>query len=174
MDNRFVPLKVGEDLFTTGEGVYLYWDPLNQVWVRSGKVAGRNFQSREREHHANARSGKIVSGFYASYASRDISSDYMHGEFTGVHYEDLQMYSGVSWVRTNSHNIVNMIIWPDNTISAMKRSNKWRGTRDLPDGVSYKTDFTAYLFELVYDLLLDQSNCVSEGPGFEGPIDWYC
>ena len=58
-------------------------------------------------------------------------------------------------------------------VAKMRLSNKWRGSRHVPDGIRYKTDWVSYLFELAYDLLLCPKDCVSAGPGFEGPLGWY-
>ena len=164
---RLMQLRPDVPLFNAGEGVYLYWDPVNAVWVRSGKISGRPFSRRHDEHLRSARAGNTVSGFYAAHASEQCN-DHVAGVWTGVPFEKLQMYAGVSWTREKARSIIDLLWWPDETMTAMKRSTKWRG-----DGTEYRVDFAAYLFELGYDLLLEQANCPSEGPGFEGPLGFH-
>ena len=84
------------------------------------------------------------------------------------------MYAGIMWKREKIRDLVSLLWWPDELVARMKKSGKWKGTRGCEDGISYKTDMVAYLFELTYDLLLDSGECVSLGPGFEGPLGWHC
>ena len=110
------------------------------------------------------------SGFYAAHASSQCH-DHVEGVWTGVPFETLHMHAGVSWLtnRQQATKVIDLLWWPDRTIDCMKRSQKWRG-----DDIQYRIDFAAYLNELTYDLVIDQSNCLSEGPGFEGPLGFHC
>ena len=46
------------------EGSYLYFDNVRKVFVRSGKVAGRGFVDRGKEHVTSAKASRPSSAFY--------------------------------------------------------------------------------------------------------------
>ena len=62
------------------QGVYLYYDSNDRVWIRSGKVTGTqangcNFSVRHNEHVAKAKTQRLTtktSIFYIAYPSRDL------------------------------------------------------------------------------------------------------
>lgn len=68
---RFQRIIDGNDLYTDTEGSYLHWDPIVHKWIRSGKVVGRSFGWRAREHMKESRSiASHITGFYATYPSK--------------------------------------------------------------------------------------------------------
>ena len=74
----FVPLVVGtSDSFTSAakktEGCYLYFDQEEAVWIRSGKVCGRTFAERHKEHKKSSElkcEMSRQSRFYTHYPSK--------------------------------------------------------------------------------------------------------
>ena len=84
------------------------------------------------------------------------------------------MCAGIVWKRNSIRDLVSLLWWPDTLIARMRKSGKWKGNREWEDGIAYMADMVAYFFELVCDLLLDADECVSLGPGFEGPLGWHC
>ena len=112
-------------------------------------------------------------GLYAKHPSREAPST-NPDLFDGTYFEDMACYLGVGWSRRQRSQVVTLFEWSPTVESRLKRSSKWKSKDHDPDGVYLKTRWIAYLFELVYDLCLKWGECVSEGPGFEGPIGWYC
>eukprot|EP00978_Attheya_sp_CCMP212_P033101 scaffold132120_cov86-Attheya_sp.AAC.1 len=53
------------------EGAYLYFDSNDGIHVRSGKVSGRSFADRHKEHKVKA-AGGIESLFYRRYPSKEL------------------------------------------------------------------------------------------------------
>jgi hypothetical protein len=55
------------------EGSYLYFDPEEAVWIRSGKVCGRSFAERHKEHKTSSHlkcDKSRDSRFYTHYPSK--------------------------------------------------------------------------------------------------------
>ena len=59
----------------SSEGAYLYLDRVRQVFVRSGKVAGRGFSVRNDEHRKAAKESRPSSTFYRLYPSKESPQD---------------------------------------------------------------------------------------------------
>ncbi len=68
------------------EGAYLYFD--DNRWIRSGKVVGRSFRARHKEHEAASKKGS--SRFYRLYPAFESTTQCA----ARGHFEDLTMFMG--------------------------------------------------------------------------------
>ena len=152
------------------QGAYLYFDTNNDSWIRSGKVTGRGFSIRHREHQKRAASKRTVSRFYLRYPSK--TSARKKSSRRKGHFENLRQYIALGF-EVGNEDVGRMVTagfdeggifsFEDNekkNIDAQKRSG--RGTTMLK-----KIDMIAYLVELAYDLAISPVDNVSQNPGFE-------
>ena len=77
LDSNTTLLKRGEYFFITAEneeakkqGVYLHYDTNDGKWIRSGKVTGRGFDARNKEHRKYAAAKHATSRFYRRYPTK--------------------------------------------------------------------------------------------------------
>jgi hypothetical protein len=147
-------------------------------WVRSGKVCGHStFIRRHDQHVGNSKVPSVdpkSSHFYQQYPhpqSPDAHKDTRAGLFT-----DLRQYVGIAFDRQDAHLLSldradgGLLDWPANIIDIVNKSGI--GPRDATLAQK-KLEMAAYLFELVYDLMISDRDNVSGNPGFEALIGYY-
>ena len=69
------------------QGAYLYYDMNDNKWIRSGKVTGRGFDVRHKEHQKKAKCHNHQSKFYSRYPSLEsklLKSCSRKGAFEGL------------------------------------------------------------------------------------------
>ena len=153
------------------EGAYLYMDTVRQVFVRSGKVAGRGFLDRHKDHLRGAKESRPLSTFYRSYPS-ELSS--RANNTRRGHFESLVQYVAASFDR-NSEEANNLdrsnergerggvLILSVDEVHAIENSMKnLKCTR-----IDKFKHILAYQVEKGYDLDLAPGDVVSMNPGFE-------
>lgn len=138
-------------------GSYLQWDRKKKVWRRSGfsaRIFGRN-----KEHTSPSYRRGQDSHFYQFYV-RD-----------GVDYfeDEIETYLGFACNPKQIQSAVSLLQWDDETLAKLD-AGKWGGKRYTLE--KRKECMVGYLMELVGDLLLDTNDCLSEAPGFEGPLGY--
>lgn len=156
--------------FPTREGAYLYYDTNRGEFVRSGKVSGRGFAARHKEHETQSKkTNKTNSTFYFEYPSQSIAD----GRHTQGKFEWLQQYIAAGYNPSSDwaaqadkqHNEGGFLIIDSNDIAQIDSSQK-RITVKLHKYHAY----IAYLLEFGYDLAIRPSLNVSQNPGFESLI----
>lgn len=183
--NRFILVEADTDV-SNAEGCYLYFDTENAEWVRSGKVAGTEHDSkgimdRHEEHVASASRNDNSSDLYVKYPGKQsglaimMRKDKVHPHPWRAYFEDLDLYCGIGFIRsdvveqrlTSSYDDSNspngIFTWDKHCIDSLNKCEK--------DGVTSLKDkqlhMVAYLLELGYDLMLSAGMNVSTMPGFE-------
>jgi len=107
---RFLPV---EGILSLAEGCYLYYDTVNGQWIRSGKVAGtehdsRGFGDRDEEHEKNATRGASGSGLYIDYPGKRSNRVKVARENKvrpypwKAYFEDLALFCGIGFTRSDS------------------------------------------------------------------------
>ena len=106
---------------------------------------------------------KKKKGLYGKYPHKDSNNV---TQFRVGYFHHLKAFCGLGFVPTNADRLVDtsdngIFEWDDATIKAI---NNWNvhGTKK-----EKQLMLVAYLFELVYDLMLSPTYCVSLNPGFE-------
>ena len=61
------------------QGVYLYYDSNDEIWVRTGYISHGDFSIRNNEHQKDVSSLEVTSRFYCRHSSKK-SSVYYHGK----------------------------------------------------------------------------------------------
>jgi len=149
------------------EGCYLYYDSKKGRWIRSGKTsgaAGASFEVRGGKHLTNAQKIDEMRGleFYRKYPARGVPN---LGGRKG-YFDNLVMYCALAFNRTDDLSDFcpkeadeDYFVWSQGTIAELiKRSSPLE---------HLQLDMIAYLWELVYDLMLGKDDNVSQSPGFE-------
>ena len=152
------------------QGTYLYFDTKSEEWKRSGKVTGRGFLERDREHFNNARATLTPnnSTFYAGYPS--VESPRAGGAATEGLWEDLQMYVAAGFEPTADNLAIfgkdyhdgGLLVMTDSEQEMIRKLNL-RGRSDAEKFA----DVVAYVMELAYDLAIGERSNMSDSPGFE-------
>ena len=149
------------------EGCYLYYDKKKGRWVRSGKTSGAanaSFEFRGNTHAKNARKTEMMRKmrFHRSYPAEGVQN---LGGRKG-YFETLDMYCAMGFDRTDDLSAFcpkeaddTVFVWSKDTIKELNKRSGPLKEKQL--------DMVAYLWELVYDLLLDSRHNVSDSPGFE-------
>ena len=163
--NKFRVMSEDLRLF---EGCYLFYDRVKDKWIRSGKSAGTgaqsNFGQRGVQHLRNSKSLEQMKShaLYRLYPDRDTPN---LGAPDGF-FDHLDTYCAMAFDRASDlsplcskNKIDSLFVWSDRTMKELKA--KGGCLRD------HQLVAVAYLWELVYELLLSSSNDVSESPGFE-------
>jgi hypothetical protein len=152
-------------------GCYLYShkDETCDYFVRSGKVIGRSFIVRQKEHAKCALSQEMRSKFYTRYPSNAASYS---NELRLGFFENLTQYCGLGFSRSvnDAYKSLYMkgdsngiLIWDDRILACLKSCSKYKGA-ELSNG---QLHLVGYLFECCYDLAISPSRNVSQNPGFE-------
>jgi hypothetical protein len=178
LGRSFVPLVVGtSDSFTAAakktEGCYLYFDQEEAVWIRSGKVCGRTFAERHKEHKKSSElkcEMSRQSRFYTHYPSKTATAAPVRSR-RGF-FDDLTVYCGLAFSRGSPslHFLQDdengIFRWDKDCLSSLLKV-KIPGTVTLNDK---KLHMVAYLCELGYDLMIAPDANISKSPGFETPL----
>jgi hypothetical protein len=150
------------------EGCYLYRDEANGYFVRSGKVIGRSFLERHKEHVKCAMKQDTKSRFYRTYPARE-AVGYSHALRHG-YIEDLAQYCGLGFSRTKSDDYKKLVWlkhgildWDEKVMAAINP----KGASNNKDIQCKQYHLVGYLFECCYDLAIAPCRNVSENPGFE-------
>ena len=174
-EERFV---LASNAMSLAEGCYTHKDKNTGLWVRSGKVVGkeRNFAVRNAEH---ARCSQLLtlpdlaSRFYCSYPAQ--SSEVQTGAARRGYFGSLEQYVGLGFMRTNEEAVNalcsstsedRLLSWSASHLELIAAVN-FPGT---PSVVEKQLHMVGYLFELVYDLMISPRDNVSHSPGFEIPL----
>ena len=171
-------MEVTTDELEKVEGSYLYYDPDNGNWIRSGKVVGSSMSNRcigmrHKEHQASSNlttQKDMESLFYMSYPSKTASrtSDILR---RGV-FENLRLFVALGFLRTKTAAVdvlvatsaeEGILCWPASTVTQTSNTN-FRGAADLKEK---QLHMVGYLFELCCDLMLSPNDNASQSPGFE-------
>jgi hypothetical protein len=174
----FVPLVVGtSDSFTQAankmEGCYLYFDREEAEWIRSGKVCGRTFAERHKEHKKGSELKCEISResrFYTRYPSKVATAGLVR--LRRGFFDDLTMYCGLAFERGSPslHHLLDdengIFCWEKDCLSSLLKM-KIPGAVTLND---IKLHMVSYLCELGYDLMISPRANISKSPGFESPL----
>lgn len=161
------------------QGVYLYYDTNDHVWIRSGKVTGlqmnnkRGFLARHDEHRKKAEAPRLTtrtSRFYISYPSSTnprVKSKAKKGIF-----EDLRQYVGCGFnpqdesildTLTRDEGDGGVFLFDDTDKENINKVH-FRGLNTFREK---DVEMVAYLLELAYDLAIAPRDNISSSPGFE-------
>lgn len=163
-------LLCNDNLLPSFQGTYLYYDTKSEKFVRSGKVTGRGFIERDKEHFKNAKSSTTAnnSTFYSKYPSVESSRS---GSIArdGL-WEDLQMLVAAGFEPTEE-NLATFgkdynedgLLFMTKDEKEMIRKLNLRGR----SGAEKFADVVAYTMELAYDLAICERDNTSDNPGFE-------
>jgi hypothetical protein len=164
----------------TAEGCYLYYDKIDHAWRRSGKVSGRGFGDRHKDHFNNAKnSGSSTSTkqskLYTEYPSKE--SDLVRlGLASGEkcwkgYFENLGLYCGIGFDRSQARTVAGLVetekgkgifSWDKTVMDSLVGSTRLGETM-----IDRQLCMVAYFFELGYDLMLSPKLNLSRMPGFE-------
>ena len=147
--NNFI--KYTSDL--TAEGCYLFCNRVKGEWIRSGKCAGRLIQEHLKEHMRHA---KFIcnSNFYRSYPLGTFG-------YKGK-YEWLNVCIGLECFPLVNN--LHFSFYNNDKISWNAATNTIKNSKN---SLEVKHNYTTYLFELCYDLMLSNAANVLRNPGFE-------
>ncbi len=170
--NNFIPLKNGTPAAKELEGCYLYYDTTGGDWIRSGKVIGRPFQVRHKEHQKHSLLKESTSSrFYTTFPSRDATLDTQHTR--QGYFENLEIYCGVGISRKEPGLSYLKDTGPESVFVCNDNYLRYVNMvsfRGVVDPTEKQMHMIGYLCELAYDLAIAPANNVSESPGFEGPL----
>ena len=159
------------------QGVYLYYDANDRVWIRSGKVTDkareRNFEIRHKEHTQKAQARQLISNtsrFYIAYPSNESPRSNSKAK-RGI-FETLQIYKGFGF--DQSAGAVTTLLTTDIsdggifTFSKEDKANimsiNFRGKENWSEKA---VEMIAYLLELMLDISIAPKDNISSSPGFE-------
>ena len=153
------------------EGAYLHRDDIRNVFVRSGKVAGRGFATRNEEHVKAAKNSRPSSTFYRLYPSKESTrtKSRKRGYFESLtQVVAAGMDPACEEIETLDKDYKNGGIF---VMSAAEAGHIKLSMRNL--NCSTKDKFKhmlAYQMEFGYDLALSPVDVVSMNPGFEAVL----
>ena len=152
------------------EDAYLYYDTNDSKWIRSGKVTGRPFIDRHKEHKKHASCRHATSLFYIRYPAK--SNQFAKSSSRKGFFENPQQYIALGFdaqkeysVKTMTSDVSNGGIFSFEEIEIRKMSEinmRGRHTKEAK-----MIDMIAYLAELAYDLAICSVDNISSNPGFE-------
>jgi hypothetical protein len=153
------------------EGCYLYYFESERVWIRSGKVTGRSFEARHKEHRNGSKLrtlADMASNFYSTYPSESVKDENKPKRI--VDFEQLKLFSAFAFDR-NSKKHKQLYEVGDGAIFDWNQDILKRlGEVNLQEK---QLTLLSYLFELLYDLALSSNWNASRSPGFETPLGWF-
>ena len=153
---------------STLKGCYLFFNRVKDIWIRSGKTAGEgpksNFSGRDKKHIENSKQLEAMkkSKLYQLYPARGVPN---LGAIDG-YFDDLDTFVGMAFDRRSDNTPLCSINQKDSVFVWSERTMQGLGTKG-GDIQKAQLVAVAYLWELVYNLLLANSDDVSEEPGFE-------
>ena len=153
------------------EGAYLYFDTLRQVFVRSGKVAGRGFLERNNDHVKGSKEARPSSAFYRYYPSKqsDRATRKRRGQFESL----VQVIAAGFDPKSEEMATVDQNYDKGGILILNACEERAIGLSMKNLNCSTKDKFKhmlAYLVELGYDLSLAPGDVVSINPGFESVL----
>ena len=129
-------------------------------------------EDRHLEHIQNSTVATTSSCLYRSYPDKSSNTPIEIGVF-----EDLTQYVALGFTREDGVAVKNLtcrdgglFIWREEMKKRISKIN-FAGSKSLLDK---KLHMITYLFEICYDIALSSSWNVSESPGFETPIGYWC
>ena len=165
--NQFIPCLA----FPRREGAYLYFDVNRGVFIRSGEVVRRGFQSRHDEHLAASKEEKSSSHFYFMYPSKEGKRKEKR-EKLGF-FKHLTQIIGAGFDPASEPAMHVGKNYKEGGLLIMSKDDQQRIKSCLKKELKAVQKFQeviAYLFEFGYDLALSPENNVSRSPGFESII----
>lgn len=146
------------------EGAYLYFDTNDECFIRSGKVSGRPFSDRHKEHAEGARKGD-GSRFYQQYPSKQLQNAPLRkGAF-----ENLKQLVALGFkpeFASDEH--IREVFRCDPHLRDKIAGLKFTGSTATEVSLPVKMrHMVSYLVELAYDISLSPVDNVSQSPGFE-------
>ena len=154
------------------QGVYLYFDMICEVFVRSGKVAGRGFTKRDDEHLEEAKKNTPSSKFYRRWPSK-------HSERAGKrgikgHFEQLIQLIAVGFDPDSEQSQYLDKNWDEGGVLILTEQHKKlirasMKNLNCPAKIKFH-HMLAYQMELGYDLAVAPDWNASGNPGFESVI----
>ena len=179
LDNTTLLLKSIQNFVIFGEdeermqGAYLYYDTNDEKWIRSGKVTGRSFLDRHKEHKKKASQSEATSRFYLRYPSVTKSNDMSYSR--RGYFDNIKQCVALG-LDIDMDKVPNSLTSDVNnggifafTQKQQKRINNLN-LRGRPNFKMKAVDMIAYLIELSYDLSISSVDNVSDNPGFESVI----
>jgi len=169
VENKFIPLKDGTAAAKESEGCYHYYDTTGGDWIRSGKVIGRPFEARHKEHQKSSLLKESTpSRFYTTFPSRDGTLNTQHTR-QGF-FEDLGISFGAGISRKEpglsyylKDTVPQSVFVCNSNYLRYLNMVKFRGIVNVREK---QLHMVGYLCELGYDLAIPPANNVSESPGF--------
>ena len=160
------------EVHPTDEGAYLYFDTNRRVFVRSGKVVGRGFDKRDREHLLASKASTPSSNFYRAYPSKDCSRAKKCGR--KGQFESLVQVVAAGFDATSEHVKYIDKDYKDGGVLILSKNEKRNikaGMKNLncTDNVKFR-HMLAYQMEFGYDLSISPDDNVSSNPGFESVL----
>ena len=164
-------IKVSEE-DVNKHGAYLYYDSNDEKWIRSGKVTGRSFATRDHEHKKKASAKFLSSKFYRRYPSQNRHTTSGSTAGRKGNFENLVQYIALGFEIGNDQveKLItategdNIFAFDDTDIKNIKKLN----SRGRLTWEAKAIDMIAYLIELAFDVGISVIDNVSENPGFEG------
>jgi hypothetical protein len=152
------------------EGCYLYYDTNDGIFIRSGKVSGRSFETRDKEHERAAGQG-TDSLFYRRYPATVLTGQSHRGR-KGSFGSLLQL---VGWsydaLVVDERSIDFVIAFTREQIKRISDIKFGHAQNGTPLHVK-KCHMTSYLAELAYDLSICTTDNMPTSPGYEACGLW--
>ena len=153
------------------EGAYLYFDTVRQVFVRSGKVAGRGFISRGDEHVTAAKAARPSSTLYRLFPSKESQRAGMKRR---GHFESLCQFVAAGFDPKGEHVESLDKDYKNGGLFIITKDDVSRIKNAMTNlNCTAKVKFShmpAYQMELGYDLALSPDDFVPSNPGFEAVL----
>ena len=151
------------------EGAYLYFDLVRRVFVRSGKVGGRGYSSRDGEHLKEAMKPIPTSRFYRWWPSERLE----RAQNKGIrgHFEHLVQLVAVGYDPKSEQTTYLDRNWDDGGVLILNERHKSliqssMRNQKCAEVEKFRT-MLDYQFELGYDLALAKETNASTNAGYE-------
>jgi hypothetical protein len=163
--NRFILC----DSFPNHEGTYLYYDNNIEEFIRSGKVCGRGFVERHKEHSRESRKeGNGGNHFYFMYPTKENVSTASRSKQGW--FESLTQFIAAGFdPRSTRASLVDKN-YSEGGVLILNRADKEKiraSMRQNPNVLQKFHSFLAYQVEFGYDIALAPGTNVSRSLGFE-------
>ena len=160
MTTAFIVVEPEEE--STLEGSYVIYDAVNAKFVRSGKASPVSIAERFEGHKKESKTSE--KGFYGRYPHK--SNPNIRTKIRRGFFDQLQLFCALGFDRNNIARLVDttesgIFEWDAATLNSIK---DWKFTGTETDK---RLTLVAYLFELVYDLMIAPGDNVSMNGGFE-------
>ena len=152
------------------QGAYLHFDKNDEKWIRSGKVTGRGFDMRNKEHMKCANEKYPTQSFYVRYPAKSSICATSSGKIGFLdnlcQYIALGFEVGNDYVGEKIAQVIDkggIFLFSESEKKKIDDSKKaGRNTTMLK-----RIDMIAYLIELAYDLAISPIDNLLESQGFE-------